>query len=1097
MTKTIKGITVEIGGNTTKLGKALADVNSKSKDLQKELKGVNTLLKMDPSNTVLLQQKQDLLNTSIANTKEKLNTLKQAQQQVQEQFDKGKITEEQFRDFQREIVATEQRLDSLTDQMREFGSVGAQKIAATGEKLKTVGSNIESAGRKLTGVSTVATGALAGIGKVAVDFESAWAGVTKTVEGTEEQLQTLRQGILDMSQETASSAGEIAAVAESAGQLGIETDHILEFTKTMVMLGDTTNLSATEASSALAKFANVTSLSADDYKKLGSTIVDLGNNFATTESDIVAMATRLASTGEITGLSQSQILALSTALSSAGIEAEAGGSAMAKLLKQLYGVNAGFDTAQKVVNSTGFSLRDLQLMQSNNSKGFKELADSLGLTQTELNGYMKNVDQMNKYASTAGVSVEEFKKAYSEDALGALSLFIGGLNETERNGKNAVEILNEMGITEVRLSNAVLAMASSGDLMSNAIRTANSAWGENTALTTEAEKRYATTASQLTQLKNTITELGVKLGEILLPIVQGIIDKLSGVINWLTSLNPTTQKIILVITGVVASLAPLLILIGKLVSSVGTIMTLAPKIVTMFKGIGTAFKALGGIIAANPIGVVIVALTALVAGLIYAYNHSEKFREIVNTAFAKVKEVVGVVVGALVTFFTETIPNAFGVVIDWFKSIPEKIQSGISNLVTIVQNVFTNVRDTIFSVAENIYSSLPTGFQLVVQNVQRIIENLVSIFQNCFNIIKTVVQTTISVVKAIFSGDFSSIPGIVSKALTSIKTYVTKILNSVITIVINWIASIINSFRGLGESLVQVIKNIGTKISEWWSQFKTSFIEWVKNLIASVIDFFAQLPGKIYDAIVGAIERVRTWGSKMLDTAKTAISNLITNVVNLATSLPGKIYNAIKEAITKVKTWGSSLVTTAKSAISDMISNVITTASTLPGQFVTIGTNIIEGIKSGITGAVSGLYEGIKNALSGLVDKAKEALGINSPSKVFANTVGIAIPEGIAKGINDNTYIADDAIEDMTDDLVNQANSLNSATIERKLATTFKVGAVETANDNNALLGKLDGIYERLSHLQIVLDTGTLVGETIDKIDAELAIKQLLNARGV
>ena len=180
-----------------------------------------------------------------------------------------------------------------------------------------------------------------------------------------------------------------------------------------------------------------------------------------------------------------------------------------------------------------------------------------------------------------------------------------------------------------------------------------------------------------------------------------------------------------------------------------------------------------------------------------------------------------------------------------------------------------------------------------------------------------------------------------------------------------------------------------------------------------------------------------------------------------------------------------------------MISNVVATAKSLPSKFVTIGKNIIEGIKNGITGAISGLYKSIKNALSGLVDKAKEALGINSPSKVFANVVGKAIPEGISKGVDDNTDYATDAVNALTGDLADQDLNFNGATINRKLSTTFSAGQTGAVADNSALLSKLDGIYERLSRLQIVLDTGTLVGETIDKIDAGLADKQLLYARGV
>lgn len=584
--KKIKGLTVEIGGDTTKLGKALQDVEKQTRSLQSELKGINSLLKLDPTNTTLLTQKQKVLAESVEETKKKLETLKSVQEQVERQFENGEIGEDQFRDFQREIESTEIKLKSLTKELRNFGSVGAQQIAAVGEKMKKTGEKISDVGEKLIPVSTAAAGALAAVSKTAIDFESAWTGVLKTVEGTPDELEAVRQGILDLSQETASSAVDIAAVAEAAGQLGIELgkdgETLLSFTKTMVMLGDSTNLTADEAATALAKFANITQMSSDKYENLGSAIVDLGNNFATTEADIVEMATRLASTGEVTGLTEAQILALATTLSSVGIEAQAGGTAISKLLKKLYTCNAGFDSAQVAIDKTGLSLRELQLMQSNNSKDFKALADSLGMTSQELKGYMDNVAQMNQYASAAGVSVEEFRKAYGEDAVGALSLFIAGLNDTERNGKNAVEILNEMGLTEVRLSNAILAMAASGDLMNEAVRTSNEAFGEGNALSDEASKRYETTAAKIQQLKGALTEMSVTLGEIVLPIIQDVVAKLQEWVNKFSELSPTTQKVILGITAFTAILAPALIGIGKVVSALGTLMTYAPQITSAF-----------------------------------------------------------------------------------------------------------------------------------------------------------------------------------------------------------------------------------------------------------------------------------------------------------------------------------------------------------------------------------------------------------------------------------------------------------------------------------------------------------------------------------
>lgn len=305
----------------------------------------------------------------------------------------------------------------------------------------------------------------------AINFESAYTGVLKTVDGTPEQLRKIREDILDLSTVTPTAASDIAAVAESAGQLGINVDNITDFSKVMIDLGESTDLSSTEAASSLAKFANITKMSADKYSNLGSVIVDLGNNFATTESDIVSMATRLASSGEITGLSESQIMAVAAALSSVGIEAEAGGSSVSKLLKS-------FDTM-----------------------------------------YWNESPALAQYADVAGVSTEKFREIYGKDSLSAISMFINGLNDVDRNGKNAVQILDELDIKEVRMSNAVLSLAASDDILSKAVETANTAWEENTALAVEAGKRYSTTESKIQMAKNSITNAGIAVGETLTPAI--------------------------------------------------------------------------------------------------------------------------------------------------------------------------------------------------------------------------------------------------------------------------------------------------------------------------------------------------------------------------------------------------------------------------------------------------------------------------------------------------------------------------------------------------------------------------------------------------
>lgn len=355
-------------------------------------------------------------------------------------------------------------------------------LSNVSEQLDTTRAQFKEATKEFAelggGIAAGVGAVYASASKPAMEFESAFTGVKKTVDATDEEFAQIRKDIIDMSQsgEVAASADEIAAVAEAAGQLGIQTENLSKFSKVMINLGDSTNLTADEAASELAKFANVTQMSQNDFDRLGSVIVDLGNNFATTEADIVAMGTRLASTGNLTGLSQAQIMATATALSSLGIESEAGGSAMSKVLKSL-----------QLAVETGKGLED--------------------------------------YASVANVSQEEFKKMFKDDALKAISAFTKGLNDVERNGKSAVAILDDMGITEVRMSNAVLSLATSDDILTKAADLANNAWEENTALTNEAEKRYETTESKITIAKNAAENLGIAIGDMTLPMIKQLADE--------------------------------------------------------------------------------------------------------------------------------------------------------------------------------------------------------------------------------------------------------------------------------------------------------------------------------------------------------------------------------------------------------------------------------------------------------------------------------------------------------------------------------------------------------------------------------------------
>lgn len=333
------------------------------------------------------------------------------------------------------------------------------------DKIMGAGKKCFSALATAAGVATVAIGA-ATAASIAVgsEFESAFAGVKKTVDATEAQYAKLRQDILDMSNVMPSSAVEIAGVMEVAGQLGIAKESLTDFTETMINLGVSTNLSAEEAATALAKFTNITDMAdygadgVSNFERLGSVVVDLGNNFATTEADIVAMATNLAASGSMAGLTEAQIMAVSAAMSSVGIAAEAGGSSMSRVLMQMQ---------QAVAEGSG----DLSI-----------------------------------YAKTAGMTAKEFKTLFREDAGEALTLFIEGLGKA---GEDSYGILKDLDLSTIRVRKALLSLAGAEGLLGETMDMANEAWDENTALAIEAGKRYETAESQMQIMQNAFKELGI------------------------------------------------------------------------------------------------------------------------------------------------------------------------------------------------------------------------------------------------------------------------------------------------------------------------------------------------------------------------------------------------------------------------------------------------------------------------------------------------------------------------------------------------------------------------------------------------------------
>lgn len=441
------------------------------------------------------------------------------------------------------------------------------------QEMTTVGAGLATFGGVVVGALGLAT-------KATMSWESAWTGVMKTVDGTPRQLADIQSGLRDLAKTLPTTHEEIAAVAEAAGQLGVKTDDVVSFTKTMIDLGEATNLTAEEAATSIAQITNVMGTAGKDVGRFGATLVELGNNGASTEKDILNMAQRLAGAGKLAGATEADILALSNAMASVGIRAELGGGVMTRVMNRMYA--------------------DVK----NGGEGLEELA------------------------RVSGVTSKQFAQAYEEDPVRAVAMLTDGLNGVKEGGGNVVETMKELGIKGTEETQVMLQLAGAGDLLTESLDMGKSAWEENTALIQEASKRYETAESRIKIAGNQIKDTAITLGGTFAPAVAGVVEGVGNLVGIVGQAPEPMIKLGGAIAGVVGvtSLAAggLLLLAPRVVDTIDAVNTLRTKSEALDKvlslpGASKAKGVIGGVTKAA------VAATGAVTALIAAGALADMF----------------------------------------------------------------------------------------------------------------------------------------------------------------------------------------------------------------------------------------------------------------------------------------------------------------------------------------------------------------------------------------------------------------------------------------------------------------------------------------
>ena len=690
----IKGITIEIGGDTTKLQTALKGVNTEIRNTQAQLKDVEKLLKLDPGNTELLAQKHRLLGDAVKETKEKLETLKTAAEQAEKALNDGTISKDQYDALQREIIETENELKRLEEQANQ-SATALQKISATGEKLKDVGSNIEGVGKKLLPVTATVTALGTASVKTAADFEAAMSKVAAVSGASGKELEDLTAKAREMGSKTKFSASEAAEAMNYMAMAGWKTEDMLSGIEGVM------NLAAASGED----LATTSDIVTDALTAFGLSAQDSGH-FA----DVLAAASSNANTNvSMMGETFKYCAPIAGAL---GFSVEDTAEAIGLM------ANAGIKSTQ-----AGTSLRTIMTNLSGEVKICGENIGEVTVATTNADGSMRDLSDILADCRTAFSGLSESEKAAAAESLvgkNAMSGFLALMNAGE----------GDIAKLSGAIDNCNGAAQSMADTMNNNLE------------------------GQLTILKSQLQELAISFGEILLPAVKKIVGWVQGFIDVLNSLPDGVKETIVTVALIAAALGPVLIIIGKIITAVGTIMTIVPKVVGVIKAVKTAFLALNATMLANPIVLIIAAIAALVAAFIYLWNNCDEFRQFWIDLWESIKEIAVAVWEALKEFFAaawefikttaETVWNGLA---SFFTGLWEGIKNTFTTVVNVISNFLSTMWNTIKSVAETIWNAISTFFTTIWNGIKTVVTTVVmaisTFLTTAWNTIKTVITTVV------------------------------------------------------------------------------------------------------------------------------------------------------------------------------------------------------------------------------------------------------------------------------------------------------------------------------------------------------------------
>ncbi len=847
----IQGITVEIGGDTTKLQTALKGVNTEIRNTQSQLRDVDKLLKLDPGNTELLAQKHRLLGDAVKETKEKLETLKTAAEQAEQALKDGTITQEQYDGLQREIAETEAKLKSLEEQAKS-SATALQEIAAKGEKLKTAGDNISNVGTKFLPVTATVTALGTAAVKTAADFDSAMGKVAAVSGATGTELDALREKAREMGSKTKFSASEAAEAMNYMAMAGWKTEDMLSGIEGVMNLAAASGEDLATTSDIVTDALTAFGLSASDSGHFADVLAAASSNANTNVSMMGETFKYCAPIAGALGFSLEDTAEAIGLMANAGIKSSQSGTALRTIMNNLTGE----------VKLSGAAFGEVTVATTNADGSMRDLSDILADCRSAFN-------QMSE----------------SEKANAAETLV----------GKNAMS--------------GFLALMNAGEADINKLSSAIANCDGTSAQM--AETMQDNLAGQLTILKSQLEELAISFGELLMPAIRTIVGWIQKFVDWLNSMDEGTRKIIVTIALVAAAIGPVLIIVGKVISAIGTIMTIVPKLAGVINAAKGVFAAFNAVCAANPYVLIIAAIAALVAAFIYLWNNCEEFRQFWIDLWESIKEIAVAVWETLKDFFTaawETIKITATTIWNGIKDFFTGLWDGIKNIFTTVVNAIssflTGSWNAIKNTATTVWNAISTFFTTIwngIRNTFTTVVNAISMFlTNVWNAIKITASTVWNAISTFFTAIWNGIKNTFTTVVNAISTFLTNSWNAIkatAATVWNAISSFISTiWNGIKAAITNAINAIKNTVTTAWNNIKstvTSVGNAIKNAVSTV---WNNITSAVKTAMTNVFSAVKSGFSNVKD----HITGLASQAFNWGKDLIMGIVNGIKSCISAV-----------------------------------------------------------------------------------------------------------------------------------------------------------------------------------------------------